>query len=383
MTERNRLVLSTDRSALWPVLAAAALIAVGFRPSPRERHSSGGRAQQRALRPQGGPAAPAGEDAGRPGVDEADRGRSASKPSEIPARGWKDILLRVKTNIGEDRIVVIAAGVTFYVVLAIFPAIAALVAIYGFFADPATIASELDGAAGFLPGGALDVIRTEITRLSAQKSALGITFIVGLLASLWSANAGMKSIFDALNLVYSEPEKRGFFKLNAASLLFTVSAILFLLIALGAVVVLPVILGFIGLGDVGDIIVRVARWPALFVLASLALAFVFRYGPSRREARWRWITWGSAFAALCWIVTSLLFSWYAQNFGSYNKTYGSLGAIIAFMMWIWLSSIVVLLGAELDAEMEHQTVRDTTVGGEKRLGRRGARMADTVGQAQD
>ena len=302
----------------------------------------------------------------------------------MPVRGWKDILLRIWKNIGKDRVVVVAAGVTFYSILALFPAIAALVALYGLFADPAAITSHLDSIAGVVPGGAIEVMRDQITRVASQgRTTLGVTFVVSLLVSLWSANAGIKSLFDALNLVYNESEKRSFVKLNLVSLTFTLLAILFVLLAISAMVVVPIVLNFLGLGGATEMIFKIARWPALFVVVAWALALIYRYGPSREKPRWRWISWGSALAAVCWIGVSILFSWYAENFGSYNKTYGSLGAIIAFMFWIWLSIIVVLIGGEINAETEHQTVRDTTTGRPKPMGARGATMADTVGAKQD
>ena len=315
---------------------------------------------------------------------EPGRGRSASTPSEVPVRGWKDILVRIWKNIGKDRVVVVAAGVTFYSILALFPAIAALVALYGLFADPAAITSHLDSIAGVVPGGAIEVMRDQITRVASQgRTTLGVTFIVSLLMSLWSANAGIKSLFDALNLVYNESEKRSFVKLNLVSLTFTLLAILFVLLAISAMVVVPIVLNFLGLGGATEMIFKIARWPALLVVVAWALALIYRYGPSREKPRWRWISWGSALAAVCWIGVSILFSWYAENFGSYNKTYGSLGAIIAFMFWIWLSIIVVLIGGEINAETEHQTVCDTTTGRPKPMGARGATMADTVGAKQD
>ena len=315
---------------------------------------------------------------------QADRGREAQTPSEIPARGWKDILWRIYQNISDDRVVLVAAGISFYSILALFPAIAALVALYGLFADPATIASNLDQVADIFPGGAIDVIRDELNRVAAQgRSTLGFAFIIGLAVSLWSANAALKSLFDALNLVYNEDEKRGLIRLNLISLAFTSATILFVLLALAAIVVVPIIINYFGLTDAANLIMRIARWPLLLVVVAVGLAIVYRYGPSRAKAKWRWITWGSAFAAVAWLALSILFSWYAANFASYNKTYGSLGAIIGFMVWIWLSTIVVLIGAEIDAEMEHQTARDTTTGATKPMGARGARMADTVGDAQD
>lgn len=315
---------------------------------------------------------------------ELNRGRLASGPSEIPARGWKDILLRIWNTIGEDRIMLVAAGVTFYCLLAIFPAIAALVAIYGFFTDPASIASQVDKVSAVMPGAALDIIRNQMNQVASQgPSKLGIAFMVGFLISLWSANAGIKSIFDALNLVYDEPEKRGLIRLNLVSLAFTVAAILFVLVAIGSIAALPAFYSSSQVQGATALIVQIVRWPILFVIVAIGLSIVYRYGPSRTEPQWRWITWGSAFASIMWIAVSIGFSWYAANFGSYNKTYGSLAAIVVFMTWLWLSTVIILLGAEIDAEMEHQTVRDTATGRPKPMGARGATMADTVGARQD
>lgn len=314
----------------------------------------------------------------RRAVDDG-RGRLADSPSEIPVRGWKDVLVRVHENVGEHRIVALAAGMTFYTLLAIFPALAALVAIYGLFSDPAKITGHLEQLQGLMPGGAIDIARDQLARVSAKGSqALGVTFLVSLAISLWSANAAMKSLFDTLNVVYREPERRGFIKLNTISLLFTAGAILFALVAIAAIVVVPVVLNSVGLSGATDLLLRIGRWPAIFVCVSLGLALIYRYGPDREEPKWRWISWGSALAAALWLGGSALFSWYAANFGSFNATYGSLGAVIGFMTWIWISAIVILIGAELDAEMEHQTARDTTTGPEKPLGARGAAMADTV-----
>ena len=312
-----------------------------------------------------------------------DRGRLAASPSEIPARGWKDILLRAYSNVGDHRILALAAGMTYYSLLAIFPALAALVAVYGLFSDPGTIAKHLDQVSGFMPGGAVDVAREQLTRVASKgNQTLGLTFIVGLAVSLWSANAAMKSLFDTLNIVYGENEKRGFLKLNAMSLAFTLAAIALVLAALGAVVVLPVVLNYLWVSNFADLLIRIVRWPAMFLVVALALACIYRFGPSRNVPRWRWITWGSVAATILWLGASALFSWYAANFGKFNETYGSLGGAIGFMTWLWISAIVILLGAELDAEMEHQTARDTTTGSPKPIGVRGAHMADTVGAAR-
>jgi membrane protein len=312
-----------------------------------------------------------------------DRGRLAASPSEIPPKGWKDILLRVYSDVGDHRIFALAAGMTYYSLLAIFPALAALVAIYGLFSDPSTIAKHLDDASGFMPGGAIDVAREQLTRVASKgHQTLGLTFGIGLAVSLWSANAAMKSLFDTLNIVHGEKEKRGFLKLNAMSLGFTLAAIAFVLAALGAVIVLPVVLNYLWLSDVADLFVRIARWPAMFLVVALALACIYRFGPSREAPRWRWITWGSVAATTLWLGASALFSWYAANFGKFDQTYGSLGGAIGFMTWLWISAIAILLGAELDAEMEHQTARDSTTGSPQPVGVRGAHMADTVGAAR-
>jgi membrane protein len=314
-------------------------------------------------------------------AEEDGRGRHAETPSEIPAKGWKDILLRVYRGIGDDRILANAAAVTFFALLALFPGIAALVSIYGLFSDPASIAQHLDTVSGILPGGAIDVIRDQLTRLTAQPPAqLGFSLIVSLAISLWSANGGIKALFDALNVVYEEKEERSFVRLNATSLTFTLVMIAFLIFALAAIVAVPVALNYLP-GFVG-MVLEIARWPALLVLVALALACIYRFGPSRTEPRWRWITWGSAFAAVAWLAFSAIFSFYASHFGNFNKTYGSLGAVIGFMTWMWLSVVVILVGAKLNAEMEHQTARDSTKHGGKPLGARGAKMADTVGEAQ-
>ncbi|KAF2992655.1 YihY/virulence factor BrkB family protein [Methylocystis sp. MJC1] len=309
-----------------------------------------------------------------------ERGRAASTPSEIPARGWKDVLSRVFDDINRHRILAIAAGVTFYALLAIFPAIAAFVAIYGLVADPSTISEHLQALSGFLPAEGLSIIGDQIRRVAAQGATkLGLASLIGVLFSLWSANAGMKATFDALNVVYQEEEKRGFFKLNAISLGFTLAGMALLALSLGAMVILPRALEAVGLPAL-ETWTSALRWPILLIVIAIAISVVYRFGPSRDRAQWRWVSWGAAFAAISWLIASLLFSWYAANLGNFNKTYGSLGAAIGFMLWMWVSAIVLLVGGELDAEMEHQTAKDTTTGGPRPLGERGAVMADTIGQ---
>jgi membrane protein len=312
------------------------------------------------------------------------RGRLADKPSDIPAKGWKDIAGRLYEGIQNDRILLVAAGVTFYGLLALFPATAALVSLYGLFADAGSISSHLQLVSGFLPDGALSVIGDQVTRIASHSErTLGFTFAGTLLLSLWGANAGTKAIFDALNIIYKEREKRGFIHLTFKSLLFTLAGLAIVIIAIAGVVAVPVALKLLGIPqESGTAVLSLLRWPLLYLVILFSLACLYRYGPSRTHPRWRWVTWGGAMAAAIWLAGSLVLSWYVANFGSYNATYGSLGAVIGFMIWMWLSIIIILVGGEINAEIEHQTSRDTTAGGEKPMGSRGAAMADRVGPAR-
>ena len=311
-------------------------------------------------------------------ADEAD-GRDASTPSDIPARGWWKIVRRTISQVSANELLAQAAGVTFYGILSIFPAIAATVSLYGLIADPKTISEHLDTLGGFVPGGGMEIITDQVKRLTQNPTdKLGFGLLFGVATAIWSANQGSKALLSALNVVYGEKEKRGFFSLTSTSLAFTLGAVVFVLLALSAVVILPLALEFIGLGKGADELLRIGRWPAILIVIAAFLACLYRFGPSRATARWRWVTWGSAFASVSWLVLSGGFSWYVEHFGSYNKTYGSLGAAVGFMTWIWLSTTVMLVGAQLNAEAEHQTGRDTTTGDPKSLGTRGARKADTV-----
>ena len=312
------------------------------------------------------------------------RGRSAEKPSDIPAKGWMDILWRVVEGIQNDRVMLVAAGVTFYGLLALFPATAALVSLYGLFSDATTINNHLNLVSGFLPEGALQIVGDQVKRIAGQsQGTLGVAFLGTLAVSLWSANAATKSIFDALNIIYNETEKRTFIQLTLRSLAFTLATLVLVLLAMAGIVVVPVLLRLLGVPEgSGPALLSLLRWPLLYLVILFLLACLYRFGPSRANPRWRWVTWGSALAAAVWIGGSLLLSWYVTNFGSYNATYGSLGAVIGFLIWMWLSTMVVLVGAEVNAETEHQTAKDTTGGGRKPMGTRGARMADEIGPAR-
>ena len=310
-------------------------------------------------------------------MDEQQAPLAREAPSPPRGRGWKDILLRVYNGISDDRLMLIAAGVTYYAILALFPAIGVIVSVYGLFADPSSIAGHLGTLSGFAPGGAVDILRQELTRLAHQgKAALGLGFVVSLAIALWSANSGISAIFDALNAVHEEKEKRGLVKYYATTLAFTAGAVVLVLLSVIVIVALPLVLNHLPNPGVTAMLTKIVRWPILLVVVALALAVVYRYGPCRAKPQWRWITWGSAFAAVAWLAVSALFSWYVASFGSYNKTYGSLGAIIGFMTWMWVSILVVLIGAKLDAELELRTAPDRAAGSA------GEHAANTVGPAQ-
>ena len=314
---------------------------------------------------------------------EPGRGREANTPEQIPPRGWRDILLRVLWSISANRIPSTAGGVAFFALLAVFPAIAAIVSLYGLFADSSTIGKHLSLLSGFLPGGVLQLVTDQVTLISRQANeTLGVAFLAGLMIALGSANSGMAALFDALNVVYNEREKRSLVRFYATTLLFTFAGIAFIILAIIGVVVVPLILKFVGLASATERVLAILRWPILLAITMIGLACIYRFGPSRRDARWRWVTWGSIIGALLWLVASMLFSWYVATFDSYNRIYGSLGAGIGFMVWLWISAVIVLLGGQLNAEMEHQTACDTTEGVTKPLGSRGAMMADHVGEAQ-
>ncbi|WP_412760086.1 YihY/virulence factor BrkB family protein [Methylobacterium guangdongense] len=385
---------SETGSILWILMLGSALVtlAAARRGEP---------APQAAAEPLDEPASPGAERAvekARKGVSpgarsitgraaqltvatQPERGRTAETPAEMTRAGWKDIVVRVYLEFNKDRVLAVAAGVTFYTLLSLFPAIAALVTCYGLFADVNVINEHLAQLHAMLPSGAVELIGDQVKRIAAKGSgSLSITFFSSLLLSIWSANAAMKAMFDALNVVYEEEEKRNFFWLNLRSLTFTIGALLFIIIALNVIVVVPVMLNFFGLGSTAWLLAAL-RWPAILIVLLGGLSVLYRFGPSREHARWRWVGVGSVVAGLLWLIASLLFSWYVANFGTYNETYGSLGAVIGFMTWIWISSTIVLLGGEINAELEHQTGRDTTTGAPLPIGHRRARMADTVGAA--
>jgi membrane protein len=312
--------------------------------------------------------------------DGKSHGREARQPEQIPKAGWRDIVSRVWKALERDNVSLVSAGLAMFALLSVFPSLAALVSIYGIFSSPDDAIKDMKLFVGILPPGAWDIFATQLKDVASHTGGtLTATAAVALLVSLWSARSGMASLVTATNIAYSEREKRGFVRQVLVSLAFTGSAILGFLTMLLLGIALPMALKTLGVSAGAEMVVGVLRWLLLWLVAVVGLAVIYRYAPARARAQWRWVTWGSVIAATLWVVGSLLFAVYVRMFAAYGKTYGALGGVIALQMWFYLSSFTVLLGAEINAEMERQTRCDTTEGAEKPLGQRGAYAADTVG----
>lgn len=256
------------------------------------------------------------------------RGRHARAPSEIPTKGWKDILYRVYGSLWEDRIMLIAAGATFYLLLALFPALTAFVSVYGFLADRATVAGNTSLLAGILPADSVSLIRSQLEALAAQDAkVLSLGFFIGLSVALWSANNGIKAIFEALNVAYSENETRSFVRLNLVSFVFTFGSMFFGIILITALGIIPHVLTLLGLEGWNAVLISLARWPLIAVVVAAAVSVFYRFGPDREQPKWRWLSWGAILSTLVWLITSAGFTFYLANFADYNATYGALGAV--------------------------------------------------------
>ena len=282
-------------------------------------------------------------------------GRLADSPAEIPAAGWKDILWRTSKQVKADSVLMLSGGVAYYALLALFPALIALVSIYGLVASPSQVATQLQSMTRALPAQARDLIITQLTALTQKSSAgLGMGAVVSIIAALWSASSGMRWLMTALSVAYDEEETRKFVKLRGTALLLTFAAVVGGAVALGLLVALPSVFRVLGLGSTGKMVVSVLRWPLLGALVLTGLAMLYRYGPNRDDPKWRWVTPGSLVATVVWLAASVGFSVYASVFGKFDKTYGALGAVIVLVLWLFLSAFSVLLGAEINAEVERQ-----------------------------
>jgi membrane protein len=313
-----------------------------------------------------------------------DRGRGARHPHEIPRNGWRDILLRVWQKIGADNASLVAAGIALNALLAIFPALAVAVSVYGLFASPAAVAVDLKPFFDILPPAAAQLLQDQMQSLvSPTHAKLGIGAVVSALLALWGARQGISALMTATNIAYYEHERRGFFRQTALCLGFTAAAVLAFLVMLLLGVAVPLLVQILPLGPLAAGAILVLRWVLLWSFAVAALTVVYRYAPDREHAKWQWVTLGSAVAATMWLAGSALFELYVQNFNSYGLTYGALGGVIVLIVWFYLGGFAVVLGAEINAEMEHQTAVDTTEGPPVPMGQRGAYVADTLGKTPE
>ena len=308
------------------------------------------------------------------------RGREADRPRDIPKAGWRDIAMRVKDEMAADHVSVVAAGTAFFGLLAVFPAIAAIISVAGLLLDPATVTEQLARLSEMLPQEAASILTDQARKVASGGAAVGLAAILGIAFALYGASKGVKTLMEGMNIAYDEEEDRGFVALNLVALGLTLLMIFGIVAAIAATVAVPALIGRLGFPDTVRTLIDWGRWPALAVLTMLGLAALYRFGPSRADARWRWITPGALAATVLWLVGSAAFSIYVRNFGSYNETYGAIGGVIILLTWFWLSAFIVLMGAELNSEMEHQTRRDTTTGRPAPRGERGAVKADTVGE---
>jgi membrane protein len=306
-------------------------------------------------------------------------GHEAETPTEIPPRGWWQVTRRAFRESKADNVPMLAGGVAFFAFLAVFPALIAALTLYGLVADPAEVRRQVEGLAGALPEQAQPLIAEQLGAVAAaSERALGIGLVVSLLAALWSASSGTGNLIQAINLAYDEEETRGFLTLRGIALLLTLGAIVFMLVTLALVAIVPPLLDALPLGPVATVLAQAVRWGLLVVLVVGALAVVYRVAPDRDAPRMRWASTGAVVATVLWIAGSVVFSLYVDNFGSYNRTYGALAGVVVLLLWLYLTSYVVLLGAEINAEAERQTQRDTTRGRPVPMGERRAVAADEV-----
>ena len=309
--------------------------------------------------------------------DPSTAGHDAQRPKEIPSKGWKAIFARVKRQIKSDHLQLASAGVAFYFFLALFPAVSAVISIYGLFVDPAQAQAQIEQFAAVLPQQAQDVVAQIGQHVSGKSSqALGWGLVVSVLLSLWSANKGTKGLFEGINIAYDEEDDRGFFKKNGITLLYTLTVVVLGLAAIALVAAFPALVGQLGLSDTVTSALAILRWPVAALIAAFLIAYAYRAAPDRDNPQWKWISWGSVVALALWLGGSVLFSLYVANFGSFGSTYGSFAAIIILMLWFFLTAFFILLGAEINSEMEHQTAADTTKGPAQPMGQRGAYHAD-------
>lgn len=311
------------------------------------------------------------------------KGHEAEKPSDIPAAGWKEIGSRVVSQLKKDHVQIVSAGVGFYFFMAIFPIIVAALSIYGLLLDPVQIRQHVDDLAQLLPREALGIIESVMEPLISKDSqTLGWGLLFSVLLSLWSANKGTNALFEGINIAYNEEDNRSYFKRTGMTLSFTLGGIVLGLVSILVVILFPALIDQVNLGSTIEMVLGWLRWLVLAAIIVFALGLLYKKAPDRDNPEVKWISWGSVIATVLWILGSLLFSWYVNNFGSYDDMYGSFASVIIMLLWLFLTSFIILLGAEINSEMEHQTSKDTTVGPDEPLGERGGYHADHVARGK-
>lgn len=308
-----------------------------------------------------------------------ERGHKAEKPSQMPMKGWKDIALRVKERLTKDHVAIVSAEIAFYFFLALFPAIAASLSIYGLIMAPEQVEQQMNQLTNVLPEQAHQMLGGLLERQAEKtESSLGWSLIFSVLISLWSANKGTKAVFEGVNIAYNETDDRGFLRGNGITFMFTMGGIFIGFIAIAVVAIFPLIIDRIGLPPILETITQFLLWPILAMIVILALAGVYKVAPYRESPEFRWTSVGAIVATIFWLAGSLLLSFFVSNFGSFDETYGSFAAVIILMLWFFLTGFIILLGAEINSEMEHQTSCDTTTGEDQHMGQRGGYHADHV-----
>ena len=312
-------------------------------------------------------------------MSEAKRGQQAKQPAHIPILGWWDIAKRIFKKTSQDNLSLVAAGVAFYALLAIFPAIAAVVSVYAYFASPTDISEHLSQFVTLLPQSTRELILSQVSNLAkSSHTSLSLSAFGTLVLTIWSSSKGSQALITACNISYHEYEKRSFFKALLMRFIFSVGAIVVAIFALVIIGILPIVLNLVGLKESIDLLIKFISWPLLAFTFNFALVLLYRYAPYRKAAKWRWITMGSSIATVLWIAASIGFSFYVSRFASYNETYGSLGGVVIMLMWLYISAYIVTLGAVINAATEQQTAKDSTVGPAKKRGERGAYVADNL-----
>jgi membrane protein len=293
--------------------------------------------------------------------DERDEKRPPSayprRPHRFSMRDWKQALVYLKESVTRDHLSIVAPGVAFYMMFGLVPALVALISIYGLIADPADVQQQFEGLEGAMPEQAHGLLTDQLSSIAAQQGAAGIGAIASIIVALWAASRATLALMEGLNITYDTEERRGIIKRALVRLGLTLAAIVLAVSAIGMIVVLPPLFSALPLPEALNTVLALLRWPLLLVIGIVGLSLLYRFGPDRQQPEFQWLSWGGALAAILWVIASALFSLYVANFGSYDKTYGTFGAVIILLTWLLLSAYVILIGAEVDAAFERQTRR--------------------------